>query len=96
MVGRLKTAIEKLNLTDEQKTKIHDLLEETGKKAKDLRAQAENGGTEGREKLRDLLTDTREKIGAILTDEQKKKLQESLQQGGEAGGRPQSQSTKPE
>jgi Spy/CpxP family protein refolding chaperone len=93
MVGRLKAAIEKLNLTDEQKTKIHDLLEEAGKKAKDLRAQAENGGTEARDKLRDLLTETREKIGVILTEEQKQKLQESLQQGGGAGAK--LQSTKP-
>ena len=82
MMGRLKTAIEKLGLSDEQKTKVHDLFEETAKKAKELRAQAENGGTDASEKLRDLMQETREKLGSILTDEQKQKLRESLPQGG--------------
>jgi Spy/CpxP family protein refolding chaperone len=88
MAGRLKAAIEKLSLSEEQKTKVHDLLEDTNKKAKDLRSQAENGGQEAREKLRELMQETREKLGNILSDEQKQKLQETLQQAGGGGDRP--------
>lgn len=86
IAARLKAAIAKLDLSDEQKSKVHDVLEETGKKAKDLRSQAENGSQEARGKLRDLMQETREKLGSILSDDQKQKLQETLQQGG--GDRP--------
>jgi len=95
MVSRLKSALEKLNLSDDQKTKVHELFEETTKKAKDLHAQAENGGTDAREKLRDLMKDTHEKLSTILTDDQKQKLQESMQEGGGLGAKGQAPDKKP-
>lgn len=85
VMSRLKSSLEKLNLTDDQKQKVKELLDDTAKQAKDLREKAQGGGDDAAQKLRALMQDTREKLGEILTDEQKQKLQESFQPGG-AGG----------
>ncbi|HSU68651.1 MAG TPA: hypothetical protein VLJ39_17350 [Tepidisphaeraceae bacterium] len=88
VVGRLKSSLERLKLKDDQKQKVKDLLEETQTKAKDLRDKAQSGSEDARQQLRELLQNTREKLGEILTDEQKKELQDNLQQGRPAGDAP--------
>ena len=84
LVTRLRGAMEQLDLTDDQRTKVHDLFDDVGKQARDLRDKAQAGDQEARDKLRTLAQDARQKLGDILTEEQKQKLRELMQPG--AGG----------
>jgi uncharacterized protein (DUF2267 family) len=89
-VARLRTALEKLTLSGDQKRQIKELLESAETKSKDLREKAQGGDQDARDKLSALLRDTRQKVGDILTDSQKQQLQDALQQ---AGGRPKASQT---
>ena len=65
---------EKLKLTDEQKGKIKDINEESGKKMREL---FQGGfGEETQKKLADLRKDSMEKASGVLTADQKKSWQE--------------------
>jgi uncharacterized protein (DUF2267 family) len=75
MMGRLKSALGKLTLSDEQKEKLQKLQEDAEGKIKELH---ENGGEGAGKKIGTLLQETREKIMGVLTDEQKEKLKELL------------------
>jgi Spy/CpxP family protein refolding chaperone len=81
VIVRLRTALEKLNLSGDQKRQIKEVLESAETKAKDLREKAQGGDQDAREKLSMVMRDTRQKIGDILTDNQKQQLQDALQGG---------------
>jgi Spy/CpxP family protein refolding chaperone len=93
-ITRLRSALEKLNLSDDQKTKVKELLEDTQTKAKDLREKAQGGDQDARDKLRTLVQDARQKLGDILTKDEMEKLKELMQQS--APGRDQPNAPKPE
>ena len=84
-LDRLKENLAKLDLTDEQKTKIKDVFEDIKPKAEALRQQVQSGSDEAREKVRDLFQETRRKLGEILTPEQRQKLMESMRPPGGEG-----------
>lgn len=90
LVTRLRGAMEKLKLTDDQKKKVRDLFEDVGKQARDLRDKAQAGDQDARDKFRTLMQDTRQKLGDILTEEQRQKLQDLLRPSGpdSATGKP--------
>lgn len=73
-----KNAVEKLGLTDEQKTAIADAMEAMQtKRAQAMREAMESGDRGGmRELIQDLDAELRETVMAELTDEQKKTLEE--------------------
>lgn len=63
-----------LNLTDDQKTKLRTIAEESGRQMRELFQGGQNTGA--REKLAELRKSTNDKAMAVLTDEQKSKLKE--------------------
>ena len=91
-VERLRGALEKLDLTSEQKEKLKPVLEDAKKKFTELREQLQGGDRAAmREKLKTLMDETRDKLKEILTSEQAEKLKtamESVRPGAAAGGPP--------
>lgn len=85
LVTRLRGAMEKLKLTDDQKKKVQDLFEDVGKQARDLRDKAQAGDQDARDKFRNLMQETREKLGNILSEEQRQKLRDLLRPPGTDG-----------
>ena len=89
---RMKDALAKLNLTDEQKQKLEPLLAETEKQFTAIRAEAAQApaGGEIRAKYRELMQTYRKGLNEILTEEQRAKLREMAPrpdgQGGQPGG----------
>jgi Spy/CpxP family protein refolding chaperone len=89
LVTRLRGAMEKLKLTDDQKKKVQDLFEDVARQARDLRDKAQAGDQDARDKFRTLMQDTREKLGTILSEEQRQKLRDLMQPGADgAAARP--------
>ena len=84
---RLREAMSKIDLTDEQKQKIKSLIEDVQSKGMALRQQAE-AGENVREKGFELLQQTRQKVTAILTPAQQQKLRELLGDGPRPASRP--------
>ena len=84
---RLNEVISTLNLSDDQKKKVDDLLADVQKKAVEIRS-AGNPGPEMREKIQALREDVLKQIKSILNEEQFKKLEEAMrpQPGPGAGG----------
>lgn len=60
----------KLNLTDDQKTKIKAHQEEMKAKLKELRKSAKTGGADAKEKLKEAQKENREFMKTVLTKEQ--------------------------
>ena len=71
LVDNFKARMEGLNLTDDQKAKVAEIL----KGSKEELAAAKGDAP----KMRQLMQGLREKVGAILTDEQKAKMQTARQ-----------------
>lgn len=87
---RLKAALEKLDLSAEQKEKVKKLMEEEKAKMEELRKEAQSGD---RQKVRDksmaAMKEIRDKLTEILTPEQQEKLKEAIGNGiGRGGQRP--------
>ena len=94
---RLQAALEKLNLNDDQKAKIKDIMDKAAadrqafvkEHADELKAAKESGD---QDKMRSIFAPmmekrkaTMEQIKAILTDEQKQKLMEAMPAHGDHG-----------
>lgn len=93
MFQRMKDAVAKLDLTDEQKKKLEPLLAETEKQFTAIRAEAAQaqggaGGGEIRAKYRELMQTYRKGLNEILTEEQRAKLRELTPRRDGQGGRP--------
>ena len=86
LADRLRENLQKLELSDEQKAKVKDLLEDVKARGEALRAQLQSGGEEARDKMRQLFEETRQKLANILTEEQRTKLRDLM--GGPPGERP--------
>jgi P pilus assembly/Cpx signaling pathway, periplasmic inhibitor/zinc-resistance associated protein len=87
---RLKQLGEALALTDEQKTAIKPILEESGAEMRKLLEDRSGDREARRSKLMELREKTNTKIAALLTDEQKAKFAELNKRGpgGPRGERP--------
>jgi Spy/CpxP family protein refolding chaperone/peroxiredoxin len=96
LLRRFQEGVAKLELTDDQKTKVKSILDDASTKMQELRAKVASGASrdELREQGRQIATDLREKLTGVLTPEQRAKLRESMQgalggsaASGPAGGR---------
>jgi Spy/CpxP family protein refolding chaperone len=74
----LRQQMQKLDLTDQQKKQIDQIMADAREKFTDLRDQARAGSQEARDKILDLYAETRKKLESVLTADQLKKLQENL------------------
>jgi Spy/CpxP family protein refolding chaperone len=82
VVRRLREAIGKLDLSEEQKQKVESLLKETQEKAQILRRDAQADAQNLRAKGRELIAETRAKLSEILSPDQQAKLRELMQSRG--------------
>jgi len=82
MLGQLQENLAKLDLTEDQKSKIKSLLDDTRQKLTELREQAaKDEKINPREKLRTVMGDARAKLQEILTPDQQEKLRDLMQAG---------------
>ena len=79
MLNRLRDAVSKLEFSDDQKQKVHDLLEDVRSKMQQAGSEAKAGSQDGGEKMRAIGEDLRQKLGDILSDEQKLQLRGLMQ-----------------
>ena len=70
----LRDALGKLELSEEQKTQVDQLLDDSAEKMRALREQQENV----REQFREIFRDTHEQLNQILTPEQRDQLRELM------------------
>lgn len=84
--GRLIGALDPLNLTEDQKTKILPIAKETAAKQQALMQDQNLQGQERREKNQQITDDFKAKVRPLLTPEQQPKLDTLELRGG--GGRP--------
>lgn len=80
-IERYHQAVLALDLKDDQKTKVEAAFADAKKKLDD----ASKEGQPSREKVQPIREELTKAVNAVLTDEQKKKLQESMPQGGRGG-----------
>jgi peroxiredoxin len=80
MVRRLREAMTKLDLSNEQKQKVDALLNDVQDKARELRREAQGDAQALREKGRQLIQDSRAKLQEVLSPDQQAKLRELMQQ----------------
>jgi Spy/CpxP family protein refolding chaperone len=84
LLETMQQALNKLDLSDDQKKQVKDLLAATATKLADIRKNAASGGNPQQE-IQQLRKDLREKLQAILTPEQMQQLASAFQQRGAAG-----------
>lgn len=79
---QLQKAIQALDLTPDQRTKVLAVLEDLKTKVADLRAQAQagKGADELREKAKTLTEESRQKLMELLTPDQQAKLKDLMTQ----------------
>jgi len=77
---------EELKLTDEQKTKVQDLMKGQAGKRRALRDDSALSDEQRREKVKAMMEDTNKKMKDILTAEQYEKWTKLREQGRGAGG----------
>ena len=86
-IDRLQGALDKADLSDDQKAKLKPVLEEARKKFTELRGQVQNGDREAmREKFKATMDDLRDKLKEILTPEQADKVKAAMEAGGPRPG----------
>ena len=78
MIERLRDSLQKLDLSEEQRAKIKDVMEGARAKFQQLREEAQNDAAQMRDKGRELMQDTRQQLRGILTPEQQQKLRELM------------------
>lgn len=78
---RFKMMVEKLNLTEDQKTKIKPIMEEEMKAMAAVRDDESLAKGARREKIIEIIKRTRDQIRPLLTPEQQKTLDEMKERG---------------
>lgn len=76
---RLRQALQKVGLSDEQKEKVQQLFKDSRTRLEAARQEAAGTGQQGADKLRAAGTELREKLVQILSDEQREKLRELME-----------------
>lgn len=79
IIEQLRDAIEQLNLTDEQKSKAEQILQDTRTKLRVLRDEAAGDIEKIRDKAREIINDTRQDLQEVLTPQQQEKLRELME-----------------
>jgi glutathione peroxidase-family protein len=74
--------VQKLELNDDQKAQIKQLLQDTREKFQQVREQAKGDMQAVREKMQPVMQGMREKLTSVLSAEQQEKLRELMQQAG--------------
>lgn len=82
----IENALKKVDLTDEQKTKVKAIVEEARKKLEEtMQAARESGDREAaREAGRKIVEETRTKLEGLLTEEQKEAFRQAMMEEMEA------------
>jgi peroxiredoxin len=90
---RMRSRLEQLGLSDEQKEKAKKVFQDTTDKLKQLGTSTERGGQEMRQKAREILESSRDSLKEILTSEQWEKFTSGLREsfGAGAGEKPATQ-----
>jgi Spy/CpxP family protein refolding chaperone len=84
--AQLEHMSQTLNLTDDQKTKIKPILEDSAKQMQQLRQDTSVSQEDRHTKMQQIHESTMSQIKPILTDDQQKKLDSMMQHGpGERG-----------
>ncbi len=84
MVQRIETALEKLDLSEDQKSQIKETFAHVKSEVQDLQKQVQAGTLDraaAQEKIRPLMEDMRTKFQAILTPKQAQTLRDAIQAG---------------
>ncbi|SDZ75274.1 protein refolding chaperone Spy/CpxP family [Arachidicoccus rhizosphaerae] len=93
MMGPNKELAKKLNLTDDQQTKLKAINEDFRKQADGIKGNTSLTDDQKKEAFRDLFKKNREAQNAVYTDEQKEIIKKDMQErrahrGDRKGGRP--------
>jgi peroxiredoxin len=93
MMMRMRSRLEQLGLSDEQKENAKKVFQDTTEKLKQLSTSTERGGQEMRQKAREILESSRDSLKEILTPEQWEKFTSGLREsfGAGAGEKPATQ-----
>lgn len=83
--AQLQHMSETLNLTDDQKTKIKPILEDSSKQIQQLRGDTSLSQEDKRAKMQQIHENTMSQIKPILTSDQQKKLESMHERGGRGG-----------
>lgn len=83
--AQLQHMSETLNLTDDQKTKIKPILEDSSKQKQQLRGDTSLSQEDKRAKMQQIHESTMSQIKPILTSDQQKKLESMHERGGHSG-----------
>jgi len=81
--ARLQMLTEKLNLTDEQRTKLKPILQDQSQQQKAVHDDTSLSPEQKTAKIKAIHASFRDQISAVLTPEQQAKLQEMKHEGGE-------------
>ena len=76
----LGPALEKLNLSDDQKTQIMNIRQKTAEQVQALKSDTSLTDQQKRDKFRSIRMDTHKQISAVLTPDQRKQWQQMQQQ----------------
>ncbi len=76
---RVNFLSKQLNLTDDQKTKVRDILQDEQDQIRQMMQDSSLSRQDRRSKMMDLHKSTTQKISQLLNDDQKKKYQEMQQ-----------------
>jgi Spy/CpxP family protein refolding chaperone/peroxiredoxin len=87
---RAREALQQLNLTEEQKTKIKKIFEDAGEKYRQIASTSERGSEEMRSKMRELMENTRDAVKDVLTPEQMEKFTAAMRGDGAPQTQPRS------
>ena len=87
-LNRVRENLDKLGLSDDQKSKANGVLDDAQKKMTDIREQLQNGNgdpQQAQEKSQVIRDDVKSKLAEILTKEQQDKLHDLMEAGGGPG-----------
>ncbi|MGB2628067.1 MAG: hypothetical protein WAK20_14870 [Candidatus Acidiferrum sp.] len=76
---RLKTAVDELNLTDDQKAKLGPIFDDAKTKSEAVRGDSTLSAEEKKAKMKEITTDLHAKVHAVLTPDQRAQLKEKMQ-----------------
>ena len=79
-IDQLQEATAKLNLTDDQKTKVTGFLDDARAKFKEIREADKGDKQKAKEETRTLMQNTRDSIMSVLTDDQKTQFKELVKE----------------
>jgi hypothetical protein len=95
MSQRLRAALDQIDLSDDQKTKVKQTLDDARQRLEDLRAEVQSDPTQAREKFQTITQDLRQQLRGILTPDQQQKLRSIMGPPNEESAAPPPQNAPP-